>query len=75
MTPPARQRAKLAMPAPIFPHHGATMNIRIPTAGLAICLLAACATQPKPLQGQFQTLTHPEHLGHRFRVLIQGRNP
>jgi SAM-dependent MidA family methyltransferase len=22
---------------------------------------------------QFQTLTHPEHLGHRFRVLVQGR--
>ena len=22
---------------------------------------------------QFQTLTHPEHLGHRFRALIQSR--
>jgi len=22
---------------------------------------------------QFQTLTHPEHLGHRFRVLLQAR--
>ena len=22
---------------------------------------------------QFQTLTHPEHLGHRFRVLVQAR--
>jgi len=23
---------------------------------------------------QFQTLTHPEHLGERFRVLVQGRS-
>ena len=23
---------------------------------------------------QFQTLTHPEHLGHAFRVLVQGRS-
>lgn len=23
---------------------------------------------------QFQTLTHPEHLGHSFRVLVQSRN-
>jgi SAM-dependent MidA family methyltransferase len=22
---------------------------------------------------QFQTLTHPEHLGHKFRVLVQTR--
>ena len=22
---------------------------------------------------QFQTLTHPEHLGHSFRVLVQAR--
>jgi SAM-dependent MidA family methyltransferase len=22
---------------------------------------------------QFQTLTHPEHLGHAFRVLVQSR--
>jgi SAM-dependent MidA family methyltransferase len=22
---------------------------------------------------QFQTLTHPEHLGHRFHVLVQSR--
>ena len=22
---------------------------------------------------QFQTLTHPDHLGHRFRVLLQAR--
>jgi SAM-dependent MidA family methyltransferase len=22
---------------------------------------------------QFQTLTHPEHLGHRFRALVQAR--
>lgn len=38
------------------------MNIRTTplkgsAAGLAIILLAACATQPKPLQGQFQALT------------------
>jgi len=24
---------------------------------------------------QFQTLTHPEHLGRSFRVLVQGRSP
>ena len=30
------------------------------TAGIAFLLLAACATQPKPLQGQFQVLTPHE---------------
>jgi SAM-dependent MidA family methyltransferase len=25
-------------------------------------------------RGQFQTLTHPEHLGQRFKVLIQSRD-
>lgn len=24
---------------------------------------------------QFQTLTHPQHLGHSFRVIVQGRSP
>jgi len=26
-----------------------------------------------PAHGQFQTLTHPEHLGRAFRVLVQTR--
>ena len=34
------------------------MNIRIPAAGIATALLlAGCATQPKPLQGAFQSIT------------------
>jgi SAM-dependent MidA family methyltransferase len=28
---------------------------------------------PSPRVRQFQTLTHPEHLGHRFRALLQSR--
>ncbi len=36
------------------------MNTRILAAGIATALLAACATQPKPLQGQFQPLTAHE---------------
>lgn len=33
------------------------MNMRLTTICIASALLAACATQPKPLQGQFQPLT------------------
>ena len=32
------------------------------------------AELPKGYVGQFKTLTHPEHLGERFRVLIQSRD-
>jgi SAM-dependent MidA family methyltransferase len=33
------------------------------------------SSAPSPTQArQFQTLTHPEHLGRSFRVLIQSRN-
>ncbi len=33
------------------------MNMRLITTAIATALLAACATQPQPLQGQFQALT------------------
>lgn len=33
------------------------MNMRLTTICIATAMLAACATQPKPLQGQFQALT------------------
>lgn len=36
------------------------MNMRLTTCCLATALLAACATQPKPLQGQFQALNAHE---------------
>ena len=37
------------------------MHIRTPIAGIAtVLVLAACATQPKPLQGEFQALTPHE---------------
>jgi outer membrane lipoprotein len=36
------------------------MHIRFPIAGIAIALLAGCATQPNPLQGEFQALTPHE---------------
>jgi SAM-dependent MidA family methyltransferase len=37
-------------------------------------LAAKCFTPMKPKQvRQFQTLTHPEHLGRAFRVLVQAR--
>jgi outer membrane lipoprotein len=48
------------------------MNIRIPTAGLALCLLAACATQPKPLQGEFQALTpHDAAVGDHSGAVVR----
>ena len=48
------------------------MNIRIPTAGLALCLLAACATQPKPLQGEFQALTpHDAAIGDHSGAVVR----
>ena len=34
-----------------------TLNIRLTTVALASVLLAACASEPKPLQGQFATIT------------------
>jgi SAM-dependent MidA family methyltransferase len=42
-------------------------------------LIAELMTEPwfhawfAPQTGQFQTLTHPEHLGQTFRVLVQAR--
>jgi len=33
----------------------------------------ACAISTPAQARQFQTLTHPEHLGARFRVLVQSR--
>ncbi len=36
------------------------MNMRLITTCIATALLAACATQPKPLQGQFQPLNAHE---------------
>ncbi|MEO5629062.1 MAG: Slp family lipoprotein, partial [Thermomonas sp.] len=36
------------------------MNLRPITLCIATALLAACATQPTPLQGQFQALTPHE---------------
>ncbi|QIL21003.1 Slp family lipoprotein [Thermomonas sp. HDW16] len=48
------------------------MNIRILTIGIATIMLGACATVPKPLQGQFQVLTPHEaaasdHIGATVR--------
>jgi SAM-dependent MidA family methyltransferase len=34
----------------------------------------SCVTSPAQIR-QFQTLTHPDHLGTRFKVLIQSRAP
>jgi SAM-dependent MidA family methyltransferase len=36
---------------------------------------AASAISTPAQARQFQTLTHPEHLGARFRVLVQSRSP
>ena len=36
------------------------MNTRLLATGIATALLAACATQPQPLQGQYQALTAHE---------------
>lgn len=48
------------------------MNIRIPVAGIAVVLLAACATQPKPLQGTFQPLTaHEASAGDHTGALVR----
>ena len=41
--------------------------------GIARELWARTGSWPQSQVRQFQTLTHPEHLGRPFRVLIQGR--
>ena len=33
------------------------MNFRIPALAIAAILLSACASQPKPLQGEFAEIT------------------
>ena len=48
------------------------MNIRLATAALASLALAACATQPKPLQGQYDAIAPQDaaagsHLGAHVR--------
>jgi outer membrane lipoprotein len=48
------------------------MNIRIPLAGIAVALLGACATQPKPLQGDFQALTpHEAAVGDHTSAMVR----
>jgi SAM-dependent MidA family methyltransferase len=56
---------------------GLTTDARISQAQF-LTEIAARAWQSSPAPDaaglrQFQTLTHPEHLGHRFSVLVQSR--
>ncbi len=48
------------------------MNLRPITLCIATALLAACATQPKPLQGQFQALTpHEAVIGNQTGAIVR----
>ncbi|HKQ38542.1 MAG TPA: SAM-dependent methyltransferase [Verrucomicrobiae bacterium] len=52
---------------------GLTTEALITQAVFLTRILQQGAPLPEQYIGQFKTLTHPEHLGERFKVLIQSR--
>jgi SAM-dependent MidA family methyltransferase len=53
---------------------GLTTDPLITQATFLTRIIQQGAELPKGYVGQFKTLTHPEHLGERFRVFIQSRS-
>ena len=53
---------------------GLTTEPLITQASFLTRILQQGARPREPFAGQFKTLTHPEHLGERFRVFIQSRS-
>ena len=53
---------------------GLTTEPIITQAAFLTRILQQGARPREPYAGQFNTLTHPEHLGERFKVLIQSRD-
>ena len=53
---------------------GLTTEPIITQAAFLTRILQQGAELPKGRVGQFKTLTHPEHLGERFKVFIQSRD-